>query len=67
MALMQEKMLFINSLRLEAVDSPPPFNTVLIAMVCAVNALYPVSVADLIAFVSTPPRVLLHIAPDTVG
>ena len=58
--------IFIDALQLEVVDLPPPFNTVLIVLVCAVDALLNVYVADLIAFVSTPTRLALDIEPDTV-
>ena len=56
----------IDALQLEVVDSPPPFKTVLIVLVCAVDALLNVYVTDLIAFVSTPTRLALDKEPDTV-
>ena len=56
----------IDVLHFEVVDSPPPFNTVLIATVWSIDALLYVYTTDLIAFVSTPTRFLLDIEPDTV-
>ena len=58
--------ILIEALQLEVVDSPPPFKTVLIVLVCAVDALLNVYVTDLIALVSTPTRDAEDIDPDTV-
>ena len=58
--------ILIDALQLEVVDSPPPFNTVLIATVWSIDALFHVYVTDLIAFVSTPNRDAEDIEPDTV-
>ena len=58
--------ILIDALQLEVVDSPYPFKTVLIVLVCLVDALFHVYVTDLIAFVSTPTYFLFDIEPDTV-